>query len=826
MSFLAPRYFALTTEHPALTLAAVALLVLGLALGVPKFELDASPESLMLEDDRDLQYFRSISARYGSDAFLVVAYTPHGDLFAPRTLRSIERLSDELAALEPVASVTSLLDVPLLESPPVTLAELQEGMRTLLSPDTDMALARKELAQSPLYGNLLVGEAGRTTALYLRLKQDPERQALVRERDALLEVRLERSLRPEEQARLNALSEAVRDRDAVLADQLQQHIARIRGIARTYESEARIHLAGGPLIISDMIGFIRHDLRVFGLAVALFILVLLALAFRRPRWVIIPAAICAGAGVGMVGFLGWTGWRPTVVSSNFLPVLLVVTLSLVVHLVVRYRELHERDPAARQGELVAETIRSKFAPSSYTALTTMVAFGSLALSGIRPVIDFGWMMVLGIAFSFVLAFLVFPASLMLLAPGAPPSRRYDPSGALTRFFARLVEGRNAATLLASAAVFALGVAGMARLGVENRFIDYFDESTEIYQGMIALDRELGGTTPFEVILDPDAQSRAERGQGGGDAKRLAGGAGFAAESYWFNVSGLETLTNVHSYLENLPDTGKVLSLATAAQLLKQINEGRPLDNFTLSLVHARLPDAVREVMIDPYLSGDGSQARLSVRVFESDPGLERNALLGKIRSDLNERFGLEPEQVRLTGLMVLYNNVLQSLFRSQALTAGFVFAAVMLMFVLLFRSLRIAALALVPNVLVAVAVLGAMGWLGISLDIMTITIAAIVLGIAVDDTIHYTHRYLEEFARERDYRAAMRRSHASVGRAMLYTSITIALGFSLFALSAFVPIAYFGLLTGLAMLAALVADLTLLAVLYAAFKPLGPGHHQ
>ncbi len=800
-------------------------MVLALAFGVPRFQVDASADSLVLEEDRALQYYRSISARYGSGSLLIVAYTPEGDLFAPGTLADIAALRGELAALEGVSSVTSLLDVPLLQSPPVTLSELQDAPRTLLSPGTDLSLAREELAESPLYGNLLVGEDGRTTALRLQLRHDPQYLRLVRARDELLEARLERTLTGREEARLAALSEDVRERSVALADRLREDLDAIRAVVAHHEDDARIHLAGTPLIVSDMIRFVWHDLRVFGSAVLAFIVVLLAVVFRRPRWVLVTTAICAAAGIGMVGLLGWAAWRPTVVSSNFLSVLLVITLSLVVHLIVRYQELHEDRPQAGQRELVEGTIRSKFAPSCYTALTTMVAFGSLTVSGIRPVIDFGWMMVAGIAFAFALTFLVFPASLMLLPPEAPRQRRHDRVGRLTRLAGALVEGRSAPTLVASATLFALAVAGMLRLGVEHRFIDYFDESTEIHQGMLALDRSLGGTTPFDVILNPDPAYRARTAPPPGqDLDGTVGGApdlgqaGFAGTSYWLNMFRLDTVKGVHDYLQGLPETGKVLSPATAISLLEQLNQGAPLDDFTLSVIFTRLPERVREVLIDPYLSADGDQARFMVRVFESDPTLQRDALLEKIRNDLVERFGLEPSQVRLTGLMVLYNNLLQSLFRSQAQTLGFVFVAIMLMFWVLFRSLRVAALAIVPNLLVAALVLGLMGWLGISLDIMTITIAAIVMGIAVDDTIHYTHRWLAERRGGAAPWEAMRRTHASVGRAMLYTSITIALGFSLFALSAFEPIVYFGLLTGFAMLAALAADLTLLPVLLAAGK--------
>jgi predicted RND superfamily exporter protein len=223
------------------------------------------------------------------------------------------------------------------------------------------------------------------------------------------------------------------------------------------------------------------------------------------------------------------------------------------------------------------------------------------------------------------------------------------------------------------------------------------------------------------------------------------------------------------------------------------------------------------------MTEDGSQLRFSIRVFESDPSRRRAGLIEKIQRHLTDNMGLNDEQVHLTGMLVLYNNMLESLFRSQILTLGAVFLAIVLMFLALFRSLRIALISITPNILSAAIILGLMGWAGISLDLMTITIAAITIGIGVDDTIHYVHRFEYEFRRDHDYWAAIRRCHATIGRAMYYTSVTVMLGFSVLALSKFVPTIYFGLLTGLAMLVALIANMTLLPVLLATFHAEGPG---
>lgn len=805
---VATGYFAATLRHPVATLAAVGVLVAALGVFVERVELDASADSLVLERDADLAYYRGIRARYGSDDFVVVTYRPAGALFDRATLARIQSLRDELAGLERIASVTTLLDVPLLDGR--TFADLQGGASTLLAPQVDLQQARREFTRNPLYRNVLVSQNGELAGLYASFERDRVFDALLRERNALRA--LQRPLTPAEKSRLAEVSRQVRERSARAHAQVREDIDAIRGILDRYRDRAEIRLAGVPMIVSDMIRFIEHDLRTFGAAVAGFIVVLLAVAFHRPRWVFIPVLICAAVALGMLGGIGLLNKPLTVVASNFLPVLLIVTLSLTVHLIVRHEELGLRNPGDGPLARVEQTMRDKFTPCLYTALTTMVAFGSLTVSGIRPVIDLGWLMVTGIALGFVLVFLAFPAALALMPASEPVRRRHDATQAFTGLLLRLVAQRTPATLAVAAALFVLGAAGVARLSVENRFIDYFDAATEIHQGMVTIDRELGGTTPLEVIIDADPQFLAATADN--PAPR-----GLSGASYWLNTFQLDTVRQVHDYLESLPETGKVLSLATSLRLLRQLNRGHPLDTFTLLIVHRRLPQDIRQRLFEPYLSADGNQLRFAVRVYESNPGLKRGELLRKIRADLTQRFGLAPEQVHLTGMTVLYNNMLKSLFRSQALTFGFVLVAIFLMFLALFRSLRVSAIALVPNLLVAAIVLGLMGWLRISLDMMTITIAAIALGISVDDTIHYTHRFREELREDGDYWASARRCHRSIGRAIFYTSVTVTLGFAILVLSDFVPTITFGLLTGVAMSAGLLANLTLLPALFAVLRP-------
>ena len=826
-----PEYYdRLVLKNPGATLLIIALLVVFFGTHATDFRLDASADSLVLENDQSLSYYRSVRARYGSDDNLIVTYTPADDLFSEAVLADLRELRNQLAALERVDSIVSLLDVPLIKSPPVTLSELTREIRTLESPGTDIGLARQEFASSPLYLNLLISPDRQTTALQINFRYDETYHNLLEERDRLREKRLLGELGAQEARELEKVSGDFDMYSASLLKQQHRDIITIRAIMDEHRDQAKLYLGGVPMIVDDSISFIRHDLMTFGAGVLCFLVIILAVAFRKPRWIILPMLTCFATGTILIGFLGLVDWPVTVVSSNFISLLLIITLSLTIHLIVRYRELLTLDPDRDQFSLVSETVRTKATSCFYTAITTMVAFGSLLFSDIRPVIDFGWMMAIGIAVAFVLAFTLFPAMLVMLQPGLP-ARHRGITAAITRFFARQTERYGSLILFAFALLAIWSILGINRLTVENRFIDYYKESTEIYRGMELIDRTLGGTTPLDVIIDapasffepeeaPEEDPYFDEFE---DEFEQEGSAGITGTSYWFNSYTLTDVEAIHDYLDALPESGKVLSITTAMRMLSSIDEQAQKDDFLLSILYKKLPDEIMGSLFTPYMSADGNQLRFSIRVYESDPSLRRDQLLQKIRHHLTTELNLDEEQVHVSGMLVLYNNMLQSLFRSQILTLGVVFLAIMLMFIISFRSLKMAAIAIIPNLVAAGLVLGLMGWLRIPLDIMTITIAAIVIGIAVDNTIHYVHRFTSEFSKDFDYPASVRRCHDSIGRAMYYTTITITLGFAILALSNFIPTIYFGLLTGFSMLVALLADLTLLPLLLVRLKPLGTG---
>ncbi len=828
-------YQQLVLRHPGIWLILIALLTTVSVFGVRNIHLDASSESLVLENDKALDYYRDIAKRYGGSDFLVIAYTPKdAALFSPETLKELDSLHADLGAVSEVDSVYSMLDVPLLFSPKVTFASLAQGYRTLRDDNVDLQLAKQEmLGENPLYKDLLVSADANTTAMLIRLKRDEQYFRLLNRRNELIVA----DKQADDNRFADALAEARKEyseynskRQANQADL----IARIRNLLDQHRGSAQIFLGGAPMIATDMVSYVRSDLQTFGIGVLLFILVSLLVIFRNPRWALLSLLCCAVATLWLSGWIGFMGWKITVISSNYVSLMLIITMSITIHLIVRFRELQQQHPDRDQRWLVNETVRLMARPSIYMILTTMVGFSSLVFSDIRPVIDFGLMMTIGIGTALLLCYLLFPAFLKHLKP-VPVREGKDFTGALTGRFARLTEHRHVGILVVATVIALVAVVGISRLTVENRFIDYFQKDTEVYQGMVLIDRKLGGTIPLDIIIDAPAKPAASSVEDDPFADPFAddgfGDDGFSdpfadqqvddnplADAYWYTPQRLKQLVDIQHWLSEMPETGKVLSLATTYEVAEKINGGE-LTYIQLMLLSSFIPADLRAQMVKPYLSEDGNQVRLTVRIVDSNKALKRDELLQRISTQLAEKFGLEPEQVHLTGAMVLYNNLLQSLYDSQIKTMGLVFLAIFAMLLFLLRSVSVALISMGPSVLSAGLVLGIMGWIGLPLDLMTITIAAITVGIAVDDTIHYVHRFREEFPVDRDYIAAMKRCHSSIGKAMYYTSITIIVGFSILTLSNFNPSVYFGLLTGLAMLMALLCNLTLLPALLITFKP-------
>ncbi len=824
-------------DRPVLVIVCLGILISGLGYQARDFKVDASAETLLLENDRDLHYARKISARYGSNDFLIVAYVPRqGDLFSDTTLKNLRSLRAEFEKLERVSSVLTILDVPLFESPPLTYAELAKGARTLDDAKADRKLARVEFRDSPFYRDLLVSRDMKTIALVVYLKNDHVYRELIKRRNSYLEKRDQGDLSTAQKEELRTvvaqITEHLDHRNALQ----HQDIARIRAIMDRYRDQADLYLGGVSMIADDMISFIKMDLQGFGLAVFFLLVIMLGVIFRRVRWVLLPMLCCFLSVIAMMGLLGTFGWAVTVISSNFISLQLIITLAIVVHLIVRFREIQAANPDSDQRALVAATVKSKFTPCLYAALTTIAGFSSLLFCDIKPVIHFGWMMSAGILVSLTLTFILFPACVVLLTREVPPSSRRWFKFSFITLLADFTRKRGTWVLILTGILSLLTVAGLFRLVVENSFIDYFKADTEIYRGMRVIDQKLGGTTPLDIIIqfeDTDLHAAKEPEVVYEDDAEDADDAEFIdlideeleaqKDNYWFMDERMDTIERVHDYLDALPETGKVLSFGTLLKLARNLRKGEALDSFEMNVFYTKLPDKYKDLIINPYVSFEENEARFSVRIKDSMKTLKRDALLKQIRSDLVNRLRIDPERLRIAGAMVLYNNMLQSLFASQIKTIGVVALALLVMFLVLFRSMKLALIALFPNLFASGAVLGIMGWLNVPLDMMTITIAAISIGIAVDDTIHYIYRFREEIKKDGDYYQTLYRCHGTIGYAMYYTSITIIIGFSILVFSNFWPTIYFGLFTGLAMFIALVAALTLLPQLLVLFKPFGPG---
>ena len=801
------------------------------------FRIDASADSLILENDEDYKYYREVSKTYGSHSYMFVTYKPTGDLLSPETLSKLSSLRGELREIKRVSSVLTILDVPLLRNPPVPIKELISNIKNLEDPEVDLQLARTEIADSPIYKELLVSTDMKMTALMVHFAEDAEDDRIVSRRGALRQKLREKTIIPAERVELEQLKRDYRECKIRMDKERHSDIVAVREIMDGYRQDAELFLGGISMITDDLITFVKKDLKVFGIGIVVFLIVALGVIFRKVCWVVLPILCCTLSVLAMIGILGIFGWEVTVISSNFISLQLIITMALTIHLIVRYRELQLDNPEWSQMELVRETVFSKFIPCLYTTLTTVAGFGSLLICDILPVITFGLMMSVGLVVSLVVTFFLFPAILCLIPKGKSGEDRQF-CGGFTRFLANVTQNNAKAVFIITGLLIAMIAVGVSRLTVENSFIDYFRESTEIYQGLKVIDQNLGGTTPLDIIvsfqeadLEANDHSLVNDDTGTESSKEFEGEDEFDefdefeevdnSDKYWFTADKMAKIMKVHDYLESLPEIGKVLSLGTMLKIAEEFTDGKPLDDFQLALLYTQLPDNFKNMALAPYISIPDNQARLTVRIKDSLEGLKRDDLLKQITSDMGNKLGLQEHQYQLAGMMVLYNNMLQSLFSSQILTIGFVVLALVVMFTLLFRSIKIALIAIIPNVISAVAVLGIMGLAGMPLDFITITIAAISIGIAVDDTIHYIHRFKEEYEVDRSYINSMHRCHGSIGNAMYYTSLTIIAGFSILVLSYFIPTILFGLLTGLAMFIALITALTLLPRLIIVFKPFG-----
>ena len=744
-------------KKPFWSLIAFSIIIGASALQIQNFSLDASSESLSLDGDNNLELYFSTQETFGSDESLIISYSAkNGTVLSEDQLSFLRLLRDDLLGIEGITSVISILDVSLFQSPPLSLVELASDVYTIDNGKADQTLVAQEFKNSPLYSNNLISADLKTTALLIPFTTN-DSKALISD------------------------------------DSLKTIINNVRSTMDAYRDNATLFLGGVPMIRNDVIDYIKRDLIVFSLAVILAMSIMLSVFFQKIRWVLIPISISIIGALFMTGLISAIGWKVTVISANFFSLLLVMTLSVIIHLVVRYREISNQKLEQSNSDIIRQTLNQMMRPCIYTVITTIAAFASLTSSHVQPLIDFGLMMSIGVTVAFVLSFIGFAIVMTLL-------QKPKPSKKLEQFFilqnlAQSTDQNGKSIIMIVAIVSLISIFGLSKLSVENSFINYFKKNTEIYQGLSFIDKELGGTIPLEIVFDD------------------------IASAYWADASLREEFHEVHNYLDSLPTVGKVLSIDTFMQVLKDSNDGKAPNAFLLILGKNNMPDFAKSQVLKPHISDETDQIRIVARVNETSKGLNRNQLIIDIKKALIENFYFNEDDFYFTGTFSLYNNLLQSLFSSQIKTIFTVFTIIFILFLIVFRSISIALIAVIPNTIPALVILGLMGLFGIPLDIMTITIAAIAIGIGIDNAIHYISRFKTELLVDSDFVSSMYKAHSSIGVSMFYTAATVAIGFLVLIFSNFIPSIYFGIFMAIAMLSAVIINLTLLPKLLIIFKP-------
>ena len=784
-------------KNPKLVFVLLIIAILSFGYYSKDFRLDASSETLLIEGDPDLAYLKEITERYGSKDFLILTYTPNEGMVTDTSINNLLSLKYKIQSLDWVHSVITLLDIPLLNNSDAPLQERLESFKTLKDENIDKDRGFNEILNSPVFRNFVISENGKTSGIIVNIKENEKLENI--ENLSKKEI------------------ESFKDK---IKKQNHENILEIRQVIESYGDVGKIYLGGIPMIADDMMTFIKSDIIVFGLGVLLFIIATLWFVFRKLIWIIVPISSCLFSVVIMMGLLGILGWKVTVISSNFIALMLILTMAMNIHMSTRFLQLRKDHPTKNNFEIISLTTNKMFWPILYTVFTTIFAFLSLIFSGIKPIIDFGWMMTFGLITSFIVTFTLLP-TLLNFAPNKNISLKKEQDSKITKFLSMLSLKHKNAIFGVTIVVVILSIIGISRLEVENSFINYFNKNTEIYKGMKLIDEELGGTTPLEVILKFPVTENEEPSTEDDEFEDWEDEEDTNDEKYWFTKDKINKIASVHNYLDSLPQVGKVLSFSSIIDVATQLNNNKPLGTLEMGVLYSKIPESIKKEIIDPYLSIKDNEARISLRIIDSQENLRRNDLINKINFDLKDKLGLEENEFKLAGVLILFNNLLQSLFKSQILTLGLVMVGIFSMFIILFRNIKLSLIGVVPNFIAAFFILGIIGLLGIPLDMMTITIAAITIGIAVDNSIHYIYRFKEEFSKIKDYSKTLIKCHSTVGVAILNTSITIVFGFSILVLSKFIPTIYFGMFTGLAMLLAMISVLTLLPVLILVVKPFG-----
>ena len=814
-------YKKIVIDFSKLTLFLILLIVAFSLYQSKNFNLDASSDALLLEGDPDLKYLREVNQTYGSKDFLVLTYTPVSSFTEKETILNLQLLKSKIEKLSWVDSVITVIDVPLLKSTDEGLMERLKNYKTLAYPEIDRKRGFEEIINSPIYKNYVISEDGKTSGVVIYLKKDERLAEYIKVKDQYYIRSNETGLSKEEKVNYKNFIKEYEDYKNLYNIRNHQNISEIRDVISKYGQNAKIHLGGIPMIADDMMSYIKSDIVVFGIGVFIFIILTLWFIFKNLKWVVMPLLGCSTSVIIMIGLLSFFGWKVTVISSNFIALMLILNMAMNIHLTVRFLQLKKEFSQITKSEAIFEASKKMMLPILYTVLTTICAFLSLVFSGIKPIIDFGWMMTLGLIVSLLVTFLLLPSLINLLSSNNEIGLKDTEKSFITTALGNFTKNNKIIIFGSTLLIIIFSIVGIFKLEVENSFINYFDKETEIYKGMKKIDDDLGGTTPLNIILKfPPKTEVVKEGDDEFDEWEEDNENEEDKSKYWFTRDKMDKIIKVHDYLDSLPEIGKVLSFGSILRVAEDLNK-KELQSLEIAVLYSKIPKTIKNEIISPYISVEKDEARINVRIKDSLKDLRRNDLINKINSELNTKLGLEKDEYKLAGVLILFNNLLQSLFKSQILTLGIVILGIFIMFFILFRNLIISFIGVVPNFIAAFFILGIIGSLGIPLDMMTITIAAITVGIAVDNSIHYIYRFKEEFQKINNYNKTLDRCHSTVGVAILNTSITIVFGFSILVLSNFIPTIYFGVFTGIAMLLAMISVLTLLPKLILTFKPFG-----
>lgn len=791
-------------KFPKITLSFSLAFCLFFTFFSKNLSVDASAQSLLLEHDEDLKFYREISSRYSGDDFLMLAFTPKdADLFSQKNLNFIKNISKEITQIKGVKQVFSIANAPLLQSfNDKDLKEIVKNIPNIFSQDINITLAKKEILNHPFYKNNLISKDGKTAGILIYLEPDETYNALIKSRDEA------KSEKEKEHFRV-----LIKNHQEFMREFSKARLNQINNIVDKYsKNDDFLHLGGVEMIANDMISYVKSDLVVYGLSLIGLLFIALWWFFGSLYWVFLTLGICIISLFTSSGIFALLGFDITIVSSNYVALVLIITVSVVIHLIVHFIENLQKHPKSSVYKILLSTLLAKANPSFYAILTTIVGFLSFIFSDIEPIIKLGIMMSLGIALSLILAY-VFFASVVVLLPRMKTKKLDQNSLKFLQFCANASLNHRKIIYFISAVCVVFALFGISKIRVENSFVNYFKDSSRIKQGLLVIDKELGGTMPLDVIVKfKNTQNSTTQDEFEKEFEDLA-----QDDRYFFSSDKTRIAAKVHNFLASQNFVGSVLSLQSLLELGKNINDGKPLDDFALAFLYENLETSFKNQILTPYVSIKNDELRFSIRVLDSDPNLRRDEFIKKLQHDLQILLQNDNVEVKISGIMLLYNNLLQSLFASQFDTLVFVIFVIFALFVLIFRSFFYAFVAILANIIPLALVFGLMGWLGISLDIMSITIAAICIGIGVDDMIHYIHRLKEEL-KHKNLKEAIIASHLGIGSAIYYTSFAIILGFLVMVSSNFIPTIYFGLLTVLAMSLLLFSSLFLLPSLIITFS--------